>query len=333
MSTLGSGTDLARRRPRVRLLPERWLRPWREAGRFPRVVVWVGLGITAAFVFVAIFAPLIWKYGGTDYQGIPKLAPPSGAHPFGTTSIRFDVLARVLYGARLAIEVMLLSVVISISVGLPLGLYAGYRGGWRDRGLVLLMDSLYAFPGLLLAIVVAAFLGRGVVNAAIAISVVYIPQYFRVIRNHVISVREEVFVDAAKALGARPRTIVWRYIFFNVVQSIPVIFSVNAADAVLTLAGLGFLGYGVNPPTPEWGQDLSRAIHDLASGVWWTALFPGLAIVLLTTGLTLVGEGLNDIVNPLLRRVGLGLTPAIGAVAQAGAATPAADSPILEVER
>jgi peptide/nickel transport system permease protein len=317
------------RRWRFRLLPERWLGPWRQSGRFARTVVWVGAGITLFFVFIAIFAPLIWRYSGTDYQGIPKLAPPSAAHPFGTTSINFDVLARVLYGARLALEVVALSVAISVSIGLPLGLYAGYRGGWQDRGLVMLMDSLYAFPGLLLAIVVAAFLGRGVVNAALAISVVYIPQYFRVIRNHVISVREEVFVDAARALGAKPRTIVWRYIFFNVVQSVPVIFSLNAADAIITLAALGFLGYGVNPPTPEWGQDLSRAIHDLASGVWWTPLFPGLAIVLLTTGMTLLGEGLNDIVNPLLRRVGIGSsTPAIGSVAPGGAV--AGDPQVVE---
>jgi peptide/nickel transport system permease protein len=337
MSTRESGTEASaaqagpRRRLRVRLLPERWLRPWREAGRFPRVVVWVGAAITLTFVFVAFFAPYIWKYGGESFEGIPKLAPPSLDHPFGTTSIRFDVLARVLFGARLALEVVLLSVAISIAVGLPLGLFAGYRGGWLDRALVMIMDSLYAFPGLLLAIVVAAFLGRGVVNASVAISVVYIPQYFRVIRNHVISVREEVFVDAARALGAKPGTIVWRYIFFNVVQSIPVIFSLNAADAILTLAALGFLGYGVNPPTPEWGQDLSRAIHDLASGVWWTALFPGLAIVFLTTGLTLVGEGLNDIVNPLLRRVGVTGPTAIGAVAPAGAIA-GSEAHVMEVE-
>jgi len=320
------------RRARIHLLPERWVRPWREAGRFPRVIVWVGAGITLLFVFVAIFAPFIWRYSGTAYQGIPKLASPTAQHPFGTTSINFDVFARVLYGARLALEVVGLSVAISVGIGLPLGLFAGYRGGWVDRVLVMIMDSLYAFPGLLLAIVVAAFLGRGVVNASIAISVVYIPQYFRVIRNHVISVREEVFVDAARALGARPRTIVWRYIFFNVVQSIPVIFSLNAADAIITLAALGFLGYGVNPPTPEWGQDLSRAIHDLASGVWWTALYPGLAIVLLTTGLTLVGEGLNDIINPLLRRVGLGTTAVIGAIAQGGVAAPEPGAHASELE-
>src|ERR1044071_9252708 len=161
MWTYASDTETALRARRLRLLPERWLRPWREAGRFARTVVWVGAAITLIFIFVAIFAPFIWHYSGTDYQGIPKLAPPSAGHPFGTTSINFDVLARVLYGARLALEVVALSVAISVSIGLPLGLYAGYRGGWQDRGLVMLMDSLYAFPGLLLAIVVAAVRGRG----------------------------------------------------------------------------------------------------------------------------------------------------------------------------
>src|SRR5437867_11326530 len=177
MSTLASDTEApASRRPRVRLIPERWVRPWREAGRFPRGVVWTGAVITLVFVIVAIFAPFLWKYSGTDYQGIPKLAPPSASHPFGTTSIRFDVLGRVIYGARLALEVVGISVGLAVAIGLPLGLYAGYHGGWQDRALVMVMDSLYAFPGLLLAIVVAAFLGRGVLNAAVAISVVYVPQ-------------------------------------------------------------------------------------------------------------------------------------------------------------
>ncbi len=121
------------------------------------------------------------------------------------------------------------------------------------------------------------------------------------IRNHTLSVKEEPFVEAARAMGAPPRTIILRYVFFNVIQSVPVIFTLNAADAVLTLAGLGFLGYGVPYPQAEWGLDVSRAITDVVSGFWWTAFWPGLAIMLLVAGLTLVGEGLNDIVNPLLR--------------------------------
>jgi peptide/nickel transport system permease protein len=169
------------------------------------------------------------------------------------------------------------------------------------------MDALFAFPYLLLAIVIAFLLsetiGRGVMTAAIAISVVYVPQYFRVVRNHVISVREEPFVEAARAMGARPRTIIGRYVFFNVVQNVPVIATLNAADAILTLAALGFLGYGIQPTeAAEWGYDIQRAIADAGAGIWWTGLWPGVAIVLLVTGLTLVGEGLNDVLNPVLRR-------------------------------
>jgi peptide/nickel transport system permease protein len=138
-------------------------------------------------------------------------------------------------------------------------------------------------------------------TAAIAVGATYIPQYFRVVRNHTLSVKEETFVEAARSLGAPPRTIVSRYVFFNVIQSVPVIFTLNAADGVLTLAALGFLGFGVEYPAAEWGLDVSRAITDVVSGFWWTALFPGLAITLMVVGLTLVGEGLNDIINPLLR--------------------------------
>jgi peptide/nickel transport system permease protein len=194
-----------------------------------------------------------------------------------------------------------------MAIGVPAGLISGYFGGKIDRILLLIMDALFAFPYLLLAIVIAFLLsdsiGRGVMTAAIAISVVYTPQYFRVVRNHVISVREEPFVEAARAMGARPRTIIGRYVFFNVVQNVPVIATLNAADAILTLAALGFLGYGIQPTeAAEWGYDIQRAIADAGAGIWWTGLWPGVAIVLLVTGLTLVGEGLNDVINPVLRR-------------------------------
>jgi len=192
-------------------------------------------------------------------------------------------------------------------VGVPLGLFSGYFGGAFDRGAVLFMDAMFAFPPLLLAIVIAFLLGSsvnsGVLVAAIAITVTYVPQYFRVVRNHVISVREEPYVEAARALGAKPVTILRRYVFFNVVQNVPVIATLNAADAVLTLTALGFLGYGVQPTQgAEWGYDVSRAVSDAASGIWWTGLYPGVAIVLLVTGLTLLGEGLNETINPVLRK-------------------------------
>ncbi len=288
----------------------RLIRQIRSARGVPKWILYSGIAIVLFFLILAIFAPLIAPYGfaqsssgGVDF---PKQAPPSGAHLFGTTVQSTDVLSRVIWGARTEIEVVIVAVFFSLSIGVPLGLLSGYVGGKLDRGLVLVMDALFAFPYLLLAIVIAFLLsdklGQGIITAAVAITIVYIPQYFRVVRNHVISVREEPYVEAARALGAKRRTIIGRYVFFNVIQNVPVVATLNAADAILTLAALGFLGYGIQPTqAAEWGYDVQRAISDAGAGIWWTGLFPGLAIVLLVTGFTLVGEGLNDILNPLIR--------------------------------
>jgi peptide/nickel transport system permease protein len=307
------------------------------------VLVFTGLAITLFFAIVALAGPALYGYDGVQYrvevqpaaeaeggggphpaifQELPQLEAPSAAHPFGTTRDRFDVLARVIEGTQLALAVMALSVALAMVVGVPLGLLSGYRGGRLDRALVTAMDAVYVFPPLLLAIVVSfllsAYVEAGVPSAAAAVGLTYIPQYFRVVRNHTLSVKEEPFVEAARSLGAKDRTILGRYVFFNVVQSVPVILTVNAADAILTLAALGFLGYGVQPPTPEWGYDISRAITDVSAGVWWTAFWPGMAIVVLVTALTLVGEGLNDVINPLLRARGMA-----GAKIAAGPGAPA----------
>jgi ABC-type dipeptide/oligopeptide/nickel transport system permease subunit len=215
----------------------------------------------------------------------------------------------VIYGAQTALEVILLAVALSIVIGVPLGLISGYFGGWLDRVLVLIADALYAFPSLLLAIVVKASVGQnsggkfaGILATAVSITVVYVPQYFRIVRNATLAAREETYVEAARALGAPPRVIMLRYVFGNVVQSVPVIATINAGDAILTLAGLGFLGFGIEPSAgAEWGYELNKAVSDTASGIWWTGLYPGLAIVLVVVGVTLVGESLNDVLNPLLR--------------------------------
>jgi peptide/nickel transport system permease protein len=282
----------------------------RSARGMPKWILYSGIGIVLFFLILAIFAPLIAPYGFADNSSggvdFPKQAAPSSAHLFGTTVQSTDVLSRVIWGARTEIEVVIVAVFFSLSIGVPLGLLSGYIGGKLDRGLVLVMDALFAFPYLLLAIVIAFLLsdklGQGIITAALAITIVYIPQYFRVVRNHVISVREEPYVEAARALGAKRRTIIGRYVFFNVIQNVPVVATLNAADAILTLAALGFLGYGIQPTqAAEWGYDVQRAISDAGAGIWWTGLFPGLAIVLLVTGFTLVGEGLNDILNPLIR--------------------------------
>ena len=287
---------------------------WRQAGATSRRLLIVGAVVTGGFAVVALLAPGLAPYGQAAHDA-PQLAGPRLAHWFGTTNLRFDVLSRVIFGARLAFEVVLASTSFALVIGVPLGLVSGYSGGRLDRGLVLVMDALYAFPSLLLAIVAAfalqRWVGPGVPAAALSISVIYVPQYFRVVRNHTLAVREEAFVDAARAMGAPKRVIIVRYVAANVLQSVPVIFTVNAADAVLTLAALGFLGYGVPLRTAEWGFDIGNAISDVGTGAWWTSLFPGLAIVGLVTGMSLLGEGVNDVLNPRLRAAGMGSEAAL----------------------
>ncbi len=296
---------------RAGLLRRLWA-PVAASRGVPRWLLVTGFVIVLAFVVLAVFAPLISRYDFAQYADangpFTKLSPPSAQHWFGVNVMQTDVFSQVVYGARTELEVVVLAVILSLCVGVPLGLISGWVGGALDRVLVLLMDALFAFPYLLLAIVIAFLLsssplGGGIITAAVAITVVYVPQYFRVVRNSVMSVREETYVEAARTLGASSPTIVMRYIFSNVIQTVPVIATLNAADAILTLAGLGFLGFGIQPTVAaEWGYDVQRAISDIGAGIWWTAVFPGLAIVLLVTGLTLVGEGLNDVVNPVLRR-------------------------------
>jgi peptide/nickel transport system permease protein len=286
--------------------------PVAEARGTTRVMLWLGAAITFGFILVALLAPVIAPYEFDQFRSpgegrFAQLEAPSRDHLMGTNVQSTDVLSRVIWGTQTELKVVLISLFFSISIGVPLGLLAGYFGGKLDRLLVLIMDALFVFPFLLLAIVIAFLLadrvGQGIFSAAIAITVVYIPLYFRVVRNHTISIREEPFVEAARALGAKPFTIIRKYVFFNVVQNVPPIATLNAADAILTLAALGFLGYGIQPTDgAEWGYDIQRAVSDAASGIWWTAVFPGLAIVLLVTGLTLLGEGLNETINPVLRK-------------------------------
>jgi peptide/nickel transport system permease protein len=223
-------------------------------------------------------------------------------HLMGTDAIGRDVFTRILYGTRTSLIIMIIAVTTAFAVGFPLGLYSGYRGGNFDRILVLVMDSLYAFPGLLFAGLIAVLLGKGVLNIGLAITVIYIPLYFRVTRSQVLSVREELYVEAARALGAPRRHIVFRYIATNVIIAVPVIFSLSAADAILTAAGLSYLGLGLSGDVPDWGLDLSAGAERIDNGIWWSSFFPGLAILILTIGLSFLGEGLNDIINPLLKK-------------------------------
>jgi peptide/nickel transport system permease protein len=293
--------------------------PFAKTQGVARWMLLLGTFITLVFFVLALFAPWIAPYGFDQYRDsngkqFPQLGHPSSEHWFGTTDLKTDVLSRVIWGARTAVEVVGLAVILSLILGLVLGLMSGYFGGWLDRVLVLIMDAIFAFPSFLLAIVCAflltntlgggvLFLTSGVVAAALSLTAIYIPQYFRVVRNTTVSAKEGTYVEAARALGATDGVIMRRYLLGNVIQSIPVLGTLNAADAIGTLAGLGFLGIGIQPDqAAEWGYDLQKSLDEASAGVWWTSLYPALAIILLITGLTLVGEGLNETINPLLRK-------------------------------
>jgi peptide/nickel transport system permease protein len=285
----------------------------RQSVGLQRGMLIAGLVITGIFVLVAIFAPVISPYGYaqlSDAHGqFGAQQAPGGAHIWGTTVGGFDVYSRVLWGAQTAIIVIIVSVLLSIFAGIFLGLVSGYFGGWLDRILVVVCDAIYAFPSLLLAIVMAivisggqSSLWGGIFAAAISITVVFIPQYFRVIRAEAVRIKAEAYVESAKVVGASNSRIMFRHVLRNSTRTLPLIFTLNSSEAVLTLAGLGFLGFGIEPTSAsEWGYDLNKALSDVTSGIWWTSLFPGLAIVLGVLGITLVGESLNDLADPRLR--------------------------------
>ena len=245
------------------------------------------------------FSSVADKYT-TLREGNSLTGESAGSFTFGTNDIGQDLFSRVIWGTRIALLIGFSSAILSLLLGIPLGLLAGYIGGAVDRVLSLIMDSLYAFPGLILAIAIAAVLGPSILNIIIAISVLYIPTYYRIVRGQTLSVKEEVFVEAAKSIGSTRSEILWRYIFPNVIPSVFIIFSVNVADAILTGAGLSFLGLGLPPTLADWGIDLARGQRFIQTAPWMI-LFPGLAIILVVLSFTLMGEGLTEIFNPKLR--------------------------------
>jgi len=224
----------------------------------------------------------------------------AGGFIMGTNEIGQDVFSRLLWGTRIALIVGFSSSIISLLLGLPLGLLAGYFGGAFDRLLSLVMDSLYAFPGLILAIAITSVLGPSIYNVIVAIAVLYIPTYYRIVRGQTLTVKEEVYIEAAKSIGARRWEILWRYIYPNVIPSVAIIFSVNVADAILTSAGLSFLGLGLPPTMADWGIDLARGQRFIQTA-WWLITYPGIAIMLIVLAFTMMGEGLMEIYNPKLR--------------------------------
>ncbi len=263
------------------------------------------LAVCGAFVLFfyigsALLVPIISSLGllPDPNAGLDNLiyAPPSFDHWCGTDRLGRDVCVRTLQASGVALQIVFLAISLGVLLGVPIGILSGYLGGLFDRCMVLIMDTLYSVPVLLLSVVLAFLLGRGILNAAVALCVVYVPQYFRVVRNQTAQIKSELYVEAAKSMGAGPIWVIRKYLFKNVITSLPVLLTLNAADAVLVLGGLGFLGLGVPESVPEWGSDLHMALAAMPTGIWWTALYPGFAMFGLVLSLSLLGEGLESLI-------------------------------------
>ena len=279
--------------PGVRSLLDRGSAGW---------MILVGTIIVVSLIAMTLLGPFIAPHNPVAPGVGPRLSSPSSAFPFGTTKLGEDMLSRVLTGGAIMLQVAGLSALICFAIGVPIGLFSSYVGGKVDKILSLIMDSIYAFPGLVLAIALAAMLGRGVVSISLAIAVVYVPSYYRIVRSQVLTIKELSYVEAARALGAKSRSIILRYVMPNVVPSVVSVATINFADAILTAAGLTFVGLGLSVAVPDWGWDLTYGRQLLPAGAWWVIAFPGLMIVLLALGFTLVGEGLSELWSPRLEQ-------------------------------
>jgi len=263
-------------------------------------LVLFGAGIIVAMVLLATFAGVVAPYDPTDMKVADALKRPSLAHPFGTDRFGRDVLSRTIYGSRIALGVAISSIGIALVIGTILGLLGGYLGGATDLVIGRAMDVLFSFPTLILAIGIAAMLGPGLDNAALAIAVVYAPLFSRVVRGPVIAERAKEYALAALGLGAGGFRVVCFHILPNVLAPLIVQASVSLAYAILTEAALSYLGLGTQPPAPSWGTMLNEGRTYLETAPWMS-IFPGLAIMLAVLGFNLLGDGLRAALDPQLR--------------------------------
>lgn len=275
-----------------------WLEAWRSFKK--NKLALVGAMIVLFFIVIAILAPVIAPYEFKE-QNLPnKLLAPSSEHWFGTDDLGRDVFSRVIYGARISLWVGFLAVVGSIIVGCLLGVVAGYYGKWIDTIISRIFDIMLAFPSILLAIAIVAVLGPSLKNALIAIAVINIPNFGRLIRSRVLSVKQEEYIMAAKAIGMSDNRILFRHVLPNSMAPLIVQGTLAIATAIIEAAALGFLGLGAEAPNPEWGKMLSDAKAFLTQAPW-TMVFPGLAIMLTVLGFNLMGDGLRDALDPRMK--------------------------------
>jgi peptide/nickel transport system permease protein len=259
-----------------------------------------GALLVAFFALVALIGPSVAPFGPTEQFIDDRLQPPDATYWLGTDEFGRDIFSRLLYGARISFQVGAIAVGIAGTLGILLGLIAGYVGGWVDNVLTLLMDILFAFPAILLAIAIISLLGNNLTNAMVAIAIVYTPTFMRVVRGATLSVRHTAYVESAVAIGASTPRILAAHVFPNITAPLIVLASLNFAFAVLAEASLAFLGLGNKPPAPSWGSMVSASYGFLQLAPW-AAIVPGVAIALAVLGFNLLGDGLRDALDPRMR--------------------------------
>lgn len=286
--------------PTIELRPNRPTR-LTQAWRFLRAnpVALVGLALVIAWVLISLFAPLIAPYGPLEQKIVQRLKPPSAAHWFGTDQLGRDVLTRVLYGGRLSLPAGLSVVLIAGVIGTAIGAISGFAGGWLDELMMRITEVFMAFPTIILAMAIASALGPSLINAILAMVVVWWPSYARVVRGLVLSVKANDYVQAARALGVPEGRILWRTVLPNCLAPAVVVATIDLGNAVLVFAGLSFLGLGPDPATPEWGRMIADGIEFFDQ--WWMSAFPGLAIFLVVMAFNFVGDSIRDALDPQLR--------------------------------
>ncbi|MEH7385531.1 nickel transporter permease [Bacillus sp. JJ1521] len=276
-----------------------WKEAWRSFGK--NKLALVGTCIVFFFIILAIFAPLIAPQGIDEKNLANRLQPPSSDHWLGTDDFGRDILSRIIFGARISLRVGFFAVLGSAIVGSLLGILAGYYGRWVDNVISRMFDILLAFPSILLALAIVAILGPSLRNALIAIAIINVPNFGRLIRSRVLSVKEEEYITAARAVGMKDRRILFHHILPNSMAPIIVQASLAIATAIIEAAALGFLGMGAQPPNPEWGKMLADSKNYLIQAPW-TMIFPGIAIMLTVLGFNLMGDGLRDALDPKMKQ-------------------------------
>lgn len=275
---------------------------WRKSFRRLRRnrAAMLGFAVILVLVFVAVFAPAIAPHPPNRQNPLASLQAPSSEYRLGTDQFGRDILSRLIYGTRVSLRVGLVAVGIAAVLGIPFGLIAGYYGGWVDMVISRVVDLMLAFPGILLALVIVSIMGPSLFNVMIAVGVAASPNYARLVRGSVLSAKEQVYVESARAVGAYVRGILLRHILPNILAPVIVLATLGTAGAILSAAALSFLGLGAQPPTPEWGAMLSEGRNYMRLA-WWVTTFPGIAIMVTVLSVNLLGDGLRDALDVRIR--------------------------------